>query len=726
MDSYSAHFYQSANRPAVRYISGSTVYEECLQDGRFIGLYWSSACQVHRENVVENIPPQPRDVIWKRLESFSLEIDGQLLDGFWDYADSYIRENARGYSESVVELHHTVRPVTVRIVTGLDGTAILSRCLEVTNNGSRPAALGAVEPFRGMLWGNLMTCQLGEVLKIRMPFDRSIQTEYSVGYLESNLPDTAKLGLEGNFVWQPIENETFVIRRTERKPYGNPFYIVRNNLTGEVFFASLAWSGGFEAKLRHDREHHTLSFGLGPAGPAPLRVLKPGETIVTPSVHIGPMHGDLDTSISEWHRHLRQSVLTPRPADKQMYTTAGRVIEHPDRWILREVDIAAEMGVEAFMVDAGWYGDEFATWVDKRGDWQEGPFLPDGGIAAIREYVHSKKMLFGLWMEPEAISVKSRLYENHPDWRVTYDGDKTASIGDVGVLDLAKPEVASHLRDQVLQVIEGKKLDFFKLDYNMNIVEGGRYLTDGFAENQAWRHFECLYGIFEEVLARHPEVVLENCASGGGRNDLGMLGRFHYAAQSDWSVFPFSIRAINGMTLFLPPETLCYYHNHMTAASQMADIDTHLRVALFCSPIFVGYGGQDADRDTLYFRKVRAYTELLKSFCRPIMNHPTVYHHTPDIGLYGPAQWCVLEYCDDSHSRGYAGLFRLDRDPTADEMRFYPKGTRPDTRYEVELHNTGYRYVCTGQELMERGVRIHLSSVNTSELILYRELGEEK
>ena len=80
-----SRFYKTQNRPAVRYISGSTVYEECLQSGRYIGLYWSSACQAQRDNIVDRIPSRPKDVMWKRLASFSLEIDGQLLDGFWEY-----------------------------------------------------------------------------------------------------------------------------------------------------------------------------------------------------------------------------------------------------------------------------------------------------------------------------------------------------------------------------------------------------------------------------------------------------------------------------------------------------------------------------------------------------------------------------------------------------------------------------------------------------------------
>jgi len=81
-----------------------------------------------------------------------------------------------------------------------------------------------------------------------------------------------------------------------------------------------------------------------------------------------------------------------------MYTVAGRVVEEPDEWILREVDIASETNAEAFMVDAGWYGDEFSDWPDNRGDWFEGNCLSAEGMKTIREYFHRKGMLFGLWV----------------------------------------------------------------------------------------------------------------------------------------------------------------------------------------------------------------------------------------------------------------------------------------------------------------------------------------
>ena len=112
-----------------------------------------------------------------------------------------------------------------------------------------------------------------------------------------------------------------------------------------------------------------------------------------------------------------------------MYSIAGRVVEEPGTWIHKEIEIAAEMGVQAFMVDAGWYGDEFGSWWNNRGDWWVGKWLP-GGLKACRDLCHEHGMLFGLWMEPECVGPKSKLLKEHPDWLLRTDNGREVAEHD--------------------------------------------------------------------------------------------------------------------------------------------------------------------------------------------------------------------------------------------------------------------------------------------------------
>ncbi len=695
-----------------RYVSGTTVREEALEHGRLLGLYWSATGQVQREDVTASLTSRDNfgipklDPLAQPLSVFELEIDGQSLHNGWEWVSAMERAGARpGTIEAVVTLRHLLRPISVNVVTRLDGTPVLARWLEITNTGAVSAALAHVSPWSGMLWNADPTWTQG--------VGGPASALYSLGYLPPE-----NWGEEGDFTWQPLPHERFRIERTNNRFHGSPYWIVRNEVTGESCFIALAWSGNHFAEFAY-RSRTMLSFKTGPLGPAPLRVMAPGETVISPEVHLGMLHTGFDQSVQSWHRHVRTSVLPPRPVGKEMYTIAARVVEQPDDWILKEIDIAAEMGCEAFMVDAGWYGESFTEWFEHRGDWFEGSWLP-GGMAGIREHIHGKGMLFGLWLEPEAVTAKSKLYREHPDWVLKTDPPENRPVGAFGYgLNLAIPEAAQYFEDSVIKVIRDFKLDFYKTDFNITTYEGGQNVRDGLAENESLRHFETLYRVYDRVHAELPDVALEDCAGGGGRNDLGMMSRFHYACESDYSSFPRSIRAINGMTLFLPPEAICYYHNHIPMAHQTADLDTHLRVTLFSVPIYVGFGAQGANRSNDYFVTTRRYIELAKTFCRPIMaNRPIVYHHTPDIGVFKPADWCVLEYAAPDRTRAYAGIFKVNGAGASDYV-LRPRGLSWSHDYRVTLDNSQQTFIVSGRELANTGLRLSLDAAMTSELVLF-------
>ena len=429
-------------------------------------MYWSASGQVQRENTTAGLPGL--DPLRRPLHTFELEIDGQSLHNRWDWASAFQRPGERpGTLEAVVELRHQVRPVTLKVITRLDGSPVLVRWLEITNTGAAPAALASVSPWAGVLW-NTGTERRAHYSNANPSFDPAEQAKFSLGYFASEDPLE-----EGDFIWQPLPQEHFRIeRKTHGRSWGSPYTIVKNQATGAMFFIGLAWSGNFFAEFAH-RYGSLLSFRIGPLGPAPLRVIAPGETVRSPEVHLGPLHCSMDQAVARWHWHMRASVVPPRPAGKEMYTLAARVVEEPDAWITREIDIAAEMGVEAFMVDAGWYGDHFAEWPEQRGDWSEGAWLP-GGLKGLRDYTHSKGLLFGLWHEAEAVSDKSKLHQQHPEWTLHTDDDRPLAE----TLDLSNPQAAAFFEESVLRLVRD-----YQLDYNMTTGEGGQSLRPGSASH---------------------------------------------------------------------------------------------------------------------------------------------------------------------------------------------------------------------------------------------------
>jgi hypothetical protein len=193
-------FYKSAKRDAARHVSGTTVREEALQDGRFIGLYWSATGHVHRENVTDNFPGL--DLLTFPLNTFELEIDSQSLHNRWTWVGASSRQAKKpGTVETAVELRHNIRPVTVKVVTRLDGTSIQARWLEITNTGKKPAALSKVSPCCGLLWNT------DSVMNPSAPSGKCA-SKFSLGYLNGE-----EWGQEGNFEWRQLPPERFLIER---------------------------------------------------------------------------------------------------------------------------------------------------------------------------------------------------------------------------------------------------------------------------------------------------------------------------------------------------------------------------------------------------------------------------------------------------------------------------------------------------------------------------------
>ena len=151
-----------------------------------------------------------------------------------------------------------------------------------------------------------------------------------------------------------------------------------------------------------------------------------------------------------------------------------------------------------------------------------------------------------------------------------------------------------------MRIIRDHRLDLFKIDYNVRVYEGRENERHVFLEDERWREMEVLDAAFERVPRELLYVARENCAGTGGRLEIGMMSRFHYSCESDFSNFPNSMSAINELTHFAPPEALCYYHNHLYRAHQTADLSTHLRDTFFAMTIFVGFGAQKMVPPLLY------------------------------------------------------------------------------------------------------------------------------
>jgi alpha-galactosidase len=715
--------------PRVRYLSGLTIYDEALVDGRWIGRYWSAVGRVKPEVQLARDLPELAD---ERLDAFHLAVDGQPLDGRWEWEGLEEREGTspagRPRRRAVVGLRHRTAPLAVRVHTELDGSPFLVRWLEIENRGERPVAITDLACWSGLLW---------RVRSYNVYVPPVEGSAFRLGY------NTASAwGYEGDFAWEPLGHGTKRLEnRTGDSGWGRPAFVAANEGQGDFFVVELAWSGNWWAELscRQDLRFRADQRGGGlpdarlraaiglSAGNEALRVVAAGETVASPAVHIANLHGDLDRVTQERHAHVRGAVLPPQvPGRGQRITCNPNVYlfgpEGMTEESLREqIDIAASVGAELFYIDCGWHGREKLPWPDIVGDWMDAPWLPDG-VGPVREHARAKGLLFGLWMEPESIGHASQLRRDHPDWEMQRNGDLAArrNARPGGLLDITRPEVAAWVESQMAAVLERHDLDFFRLDFNTRAFEDGNRVVDGVVENLNWRRVEALYGILDRLRARFPRVIFENCASGGARTDLGILRRFHTTWISDWQREPRGVQILNGTTLALPPEICNRLFGPIGFEFAAADFDYQLREPLFGHAMYKGAAPTLHELDPVARDRIAHHVRLYKEFMRPILPTARVYHHTPVLPMTELTGWCVLEYASPDAERGYAGLFRLN--PVGeDAFDFRPRGLARGRRYRVTFENERETAEMSGLELT-RGIPIRLERALTSQLLLFEAL----
>jgi alpha-galactosidase len=269
-------------------------------------------------------------------------------------------------------------------------------------------------------------------------------------------------------------------------------------------------------------------------------------------------------------------------------------------------------------------------------------------------------------------------------------------------------------------VIRDYGADEIMWDYNSRPGVGGQRRVGDYVEDTAWRYYENLYGLLSRLAEKYPHVTWLNCASGGARNDLGILQRYARATVvTDYSVMPRAIKMINGLTMALPPEVLCYFTNHIEASTRWTDWQTQMRVSLMCGSSFLGlHPVLEYGMKALWAQTAR-YVDLFHTFTSRTIRGCRVYHHTPDCPVDRPGSWCVLEYVGEAGASAYAGIFRLEA-ADRDEYVFRARGLDPEAAYEVTFDSSEAKIVRSGQALREDGLRLRLPAPLMSELLLFR------
>ncbi|MGD8195487.1 alpha-galactosidase [Herbiconiux sp. P18] len=437
------------------------------------------------------------------------------------------------------------------------------------------------------------------VLRIRTSVHNLGDTPFALDGVETGLPlpGRAREVLDFTGRWprerQPqrraVEHGTWLRESRHGRPgHDDAFVMVAGTpgfgfRSGEVWAAHLAWSG--DKRLFVDAQAtgwQTLGGGelLAPGE----IVLEPGAGYQSPWLVAAWSTEGLDGLTARLHGYARAQAPTgPEPRKVMLNTWEAVYFDHDLDTLEALADAAAAVGVERFVLDDGWMLGRID---DRRalGDWVVDPDKWPAGLHPLIDHVTSLGMDFGLWVEPEMVSLDSEVARAHPEWVIGFDGSVPAAAPLSWrwqyALDLANPEAFEHVLGQLVALLREYPIAYLKWDQNRDLLGGS-----------AHRQTTATYRLMDTLRERFPGLEIESCSSGGGRVDLGVMARTDRVWPSDTND-PLERQAIERWTsLLVPPE---YFGAHLGAATAHTTGRTHALSFRLATALF-GHAGVEWD-----------------------------------------------------------------------------------------------------------------------------------
>ncbi|MBE5811712.1 MAG: alpha-galactosidase [Clostridiales bacterium] len=483
----------------------------------------------------------------------------------------------------------------------------------------------------------------------------------------------------------------------------NMLFLARPETTedrGEAIGAALVYSGNFTASVHVDANRCSRVF-LGLNGVDFSWKLAPGETFHTPEAVTVYSDAGLDGMSAQFHRicadHLVRGKYAKAPRPILLNNWEATYFGFNEEKLLKIARTAADVGVELFVLDDGWFGhrDDDTT---SLGDWYVDTKKLPNGLKHLTDQVHAMGLKFGLWFEPEMVSPKSDLYEKHPDWAIHIDGRMPIQQRQQLTLDMSREDVQDYVYECVASHLREDGIDYVKWDMNRHFSNIGSALLPADQQKELpHRYMLGLYRVLEKLVNEFPDVLFESCSSGGGRFDMGML---HYMPQtwtSDNTDALCRCRIQYSTSLVFPPFAMGSHvsavPNHQTG--RITPIQTRGNVAMS------GCFGYELDLNTLSaedLEKVRAQVKRIKELRTTLLYGD--FHRL--VNPYEGQDTAWITVSKDKREAVFM-FVRAMNQPATPPVLVKLRGLDENKIYTIR--ETGERY--SGSEMMHLGLSVH-------------------
>lgn len=486
-------------------------------------------------------------------------------------------------------------------------------------------------------------------------------------------------------------------------PYYNLAFGNDEGAGSEGLIFVVSWAGQWVAQFTRD-----AGYGIRLRAGQELAhfTLRPGEEVRTPMIVLqfwkeGRLHAQ-----NVWRAWMIAHNL-PRPGGnlpplpqlaacsshqygEMIHANTESQIFFIDKYLERDIKL------DYWWMDAGWYYNK--TGWPNTGTWEVDQGRFPGGFRPISDHAHAKDVDIIVWFEPERVTAGTWLTENHPEW--IHGG------ADGGLLDLGNPEARRWLTDHVDALLTREGIDLYRQDFNMDPLDYWRRADapdrQGITEI---RHVEGYFAYWDELRRRHPNMLIDSCASGGRRNDLETLRRAVPLLRSDYIMEPIGNQCHTwALSLWFP-----FY------GTGTSKTDPYLVRSVLCPHFTACWDQREANLDypTLarLVRQWRAFGPNYFGDYYPL----TPYTLADD-------QWIAWQFDRPEAGAGMVQVFR--RDASIYETAELPlKALRPDARYRVTNIDAPDNPVdYAGAELSDRGLAVAVPERPSSAFFVYERI----
>jgi alpha-galactosidase len=484
----------------------------------------------------------------------------------------------------------------------------------------------------------------------------------------------------------------------------------------DEFFAALMWSGAWALTATRSAAGIEFVFGLGPM-----------STIVSsaidgPHAVFGAARGGLPAATAALRTFVVDALRGGRRFEGLVtfntWFAYGTHIDAPT--MTAEIDGAAALGAELFVVDAGWYAgsaqqdpEDFSSGL---GTWQvDSSRFPDG-LRALTDHAHQRGLKFGIWIEPERVALPTINQRGlaQESWLAKTGGKYGSS--QAAQICLAGPAARQWVFDQIVRMVEAVQPDYLKWDNNFWIncdrTGHGHGTTDG-----NFAHVNGLYQMLADLRSRYPSLLIENVSGGGNRLDFGMLRYTDVAWMDDRSAPSVHVRHnIEGLSAVFPPAYLLSFvmEHDAEPLHEAADMPLYFRSRMTAT---LGLCFRTADVAEADGAQMAQQIDTYKEIRRTLRLASATLLTSQADAARGPA-WDVLQAAAPGNRDVVVSAFQQDEGTR--EIVIRPVGLRALTTYEVQSVDVGSLGTATGAELMTEGVAILRSPTSAAHILLLK------